>query len=164
MYWNFIQKNMEESERIKKQKELIERIGRQNEKEGYQPVTARILGLLMVMDKEEYTFDEIVDEMQISKSSASTALKNLELRGVIEYVTYPGDRKRYFRFVSADIDKIIDEMTKKVTQSLSTLKQVLELKKDKNSRNAIFLKEIKKGMEFFCIRLDELKMEYKKDN
>ena len=155
---------MEESERIKKQKELIEHIGRQNEKEGYQPVTARILGLLMVMDKEECTFDEIVEEMQISKSSASTALKYLELRGVIEYVNYMGDRKRYFRFVSADIDKIIDEMTKKATQSLYTLNQVLELKKDQNSRNAIFLKEIKKGMEFFCKRLDELKMEYKKEN
>ena len=101
---------MEESERIKKQRELIERIGRNNERDGFQPVTARILGLLMVMDKEEYTFDEIVDEMQISKSSASNALRNLELRGVIEYVTYPGDRKRYFRFVSGDINEIIAEI------------------------------------------------------
>ena len=100
---------MKESERIQKQKELIERIGRNNERDGFQPVTARILGLLMVMDKEEYTFDEIVDEMQISKSSASNALKNLELRGVLEYVTYPGDRKRYFRFVSANISDMIDE-------------------------------------------------------
>ena len=104
---------MEESERIKKQRELIERIGRNNERDGFQPVTARILGLLMVMDKEEYTFDEIVDEMQISKSSASNALRNLELRGVIEYVTYPGDRKRYFRFVSGDINEIIAEIEKR---------------------------------------------------
>jgi len=34
----------------------------------------------MVMDKEEYTFEEIVEEMQMSKSSVSTALKTLELR------------------------------------------------------------------------------------
>ncbi len=59
-----------ESERIQKQ-ELIERIRRNNERDSFQPMLARILGLLMVMDKEEYTFDEIVDEMQISKSSAN---------------------------------------------------------------------------------------------
>ena len=140
---------MEESERIKKQRELIERIGRNNERDGFQPVTARILGLLMVMDKEEYTFDEIVDEMQISKSSASNALRNLELRGVIEYVTYPGDRKRYFRFVSGDINEIIAEIEKRMQQKLHIMQQIIELKKNPNSRNAKFLKNVLEGINFF---------------
>lgn len=148
---------MEESERLKKQKELIEFIGRQNEKEGYQPVTARILGLLMVMDKEEYTFEEIVEEMKISKSSASNALKNLELRGVIEYVTYPGDRKRYFRFVSGDITTVITDIEKKMQQSLVTIQQIIELKKDPNSRNTQFLKTVTVGLKFFIEQLNEFK-------
>lgn len=155
---------MEESERLQKQKELIEQIGRHNEKEGYQPVTARILGLLMVMDKEEYTFEEIVEEMKISKSSASTALKNLELRGIIEYVTYPGDRKRYFRFVSGEIVGMINEMEAKMKRNLETIQQIIELKKDPNSRNAKFLKTVLKGMEFFINKLDELKIQYKREN
>jgi DNA-binding transcriptional regulator GbsR (MarR family) len=151
---------MDEAERIRKQKELIEFIGVQQEREGFQPVTARIMGMLMVMDKEEYTFDEIVEEMQISKSSASTALKNLELRGVIEYVTYPGDRKRYFRFVSGEIDGMIDEMKKKMKQHAIIIHQILDLKKDPNSRNALFLKNILTGMEFFMLQLDKFKEEY----
>lgn len=155
---------MEDSERLKKQKELIEFIGRQNEKEGYQPVTARILGLLMVMDKEEYTFEEIVEEMKISKSSASTALKNLEIRGIIEYVTYPGDRKRYFRFVSREIDGIIEEMENKLKKSQMTIRQIIELKKDPNSRNATFLKNVLKGMEFFIKNMEELKIQYKREH
>lgn len=154
---------MEDSERLKKQKELIEHIGRQNEREGFQPVPARIMGLLMVMDKEEYTFEEIVEEMQISKSSVSTALKNLEIRGIIEYITYPGDRKRYFRFVSGEIDGIVNDMEAKMMKSLETIKQIIELKKDPNSRNAMFLKTISTGMEFFIQKLDELKIEYKKN-
>ena len=153
---------MEESERLKKQKELIEQIGRENEREGFQPVPARILGLLMVMDKEEYTFEEIVEEMQISKSSASTALKNLEIRGIIEYITYPGDRKRYFRFVSGEIVGMINEMESKMIKRLETMQQIIELKKDPNARNAMFLKNVLKGMEFFILKLDELKIEYKK--
>jgi len=152
---------MEESERIKKQKELIEYIGRQNEKEGYQPVAARIMGLLMVMDKEEFTFDEIVEEMKISKSSASTALKNLEIRGLIEYVTYPGDRKRYFRFISSDIYSMIDEMEKKMQRNLVTIRQIIELKKDPNSRNSVFLKNVLTGMEFFMQQLDKFRAKNK---
>ncbi len=155
---------MEDSERKQKQKELIELIGRQQEREGFQPVTARILGLLMVMDKEEYTFEEIVEEMQISKSSVSTALKNLEIRGVIEYITYPGDRKRYFRFVSGDVDGMISDMQSKTRQSLNIINQIIELKKDPNSRNALFLKNILMGMEFFIKKMDELKTEYKKEH
>jgi DNA-binding transcriptional regulator GbsR (MarR family) len=157
-------KKMEDSERLKKQKELIEQIGRQNEKEGFQPVAARILGLLMVMDKEEYTFEEIVEEMQISKSSASTALKNLEIRGIIEYVTYSGDRKRYFRFVSGEIVGMIDEMENKMIRNLATINQIIELKKDPNSRNATFLKNVLKGMEFFIKNLEELKIQYKREH
>jgi DNA-binding transcriptional regulator GbsR (MarR family) len=155
---------MEEVERIKKQKELIEQIGRENEREGFQPVPARILGLLMVMDKEEYTFEEIVDEMQISKSSASTALKNLEIRGIIEYITYPGDRKRYFRFVSGEIDGLINEMENKLKRNLIIINQIIDLKKDPNSRNSNFLRTISKGMEFFIKNLDELKVAYKKEH
>ena len=154
---------MEDIERVAKQKELIEHIGRQNEREGFQPVSARILGLLMVMDKEEYTFDEIVEEMQISKSSASTALKNLEIRGIIEYITYPGYRKRYFRFVSGEIDGMINEMENNMKKKLAIINHIIELKKDQNSRNATFLRNVLKGMEFFIKNLDELRIAYKKE-
>jgi len=153
---------MEESARIKKQKELIEYIGIQNERDGYQPAAARIMGMLMVMDKEEYTFDEIVKEMRMSKSSVSTALKNLELRGALEYVTHPGDRKRYFRFIFMEFDEVIDEVGKKIRKSQNVVSQIISLKKDPYSREAMFLKNISKGMDFFINRLDEFKTEYRK--
>ena len=75
---------MNTEERIKKQKQLIETMGQHYEKEGMQPVAGRTLALLMVMDKEEFTFDEIIEELQISKSSASVALKFLQLKNIIE--------------------------------------------------------------------------------
>jgi|ADurb_H2B_03_Slu_FD_contig_31_2129793_length_753_multi_3_in_0_out_0_1 DNA-binding transcriptional regulator GbsR (MarR family) len=153
---------MNESERIQKQKELVEQIGIQSERDGFQPAAARIMGLLMVMDKEEYTFEEIVEEMKMSKSSVSTALKNLELRGVIEYITYTGDRKRYFRFISKDIHAIISETEVKLKKSREIIQQVIRLKKDPGSRNAAFLKHISVGMAFFIHKLDDLKKEYKR--
>ncbi|MGV8093789.1 MAG: GbsR/MarR family transcriptional regulator [Mangrovibacterium sp.] len=153
---------MEESERLQKQKELIEQIGIQSERDGYQPAAARILALLMVMDKEEYTFEEIVEDIQMSKSSVSTALKTLELRGAIEYITYPGDRKRYFRFISRDIDALISEFEIKMEKNKEIVQQIIRLKKDPSSRNAAFLKHILEGMDFFIRKLDDLKEEYRK--
>ncbi len=155
---------MEESERIQKQKELIEYIGIQSERKGFQPAASRIMGLLMVMDKEEYTFEEIVEETGMSKSSVSSALKNLELRGVIEYVTYPGDRKRYFRFISGDINKIISEHEKDTRLALDLFLKIISLKKNPNSRNVQFFKNLIDGMKFFLGKLHELKDEYKKEH
>jgi len=115
------------------------------------------------MDKEEFTFDEIVEEMKISKSSASTALKNLEIRGVIEYITYPGERKRYFRFCTGDVDERLRDLDQKLKQNVVTINKIIELKKDQNSRNAVFLKNVAKGMEFFIRKFDEFAAEYKNE-
>ena len=87
---------MTPEERKNKQKTLVEEIGKYYVKQGIQPVASRIIALLMVMDKEQYTFDEIVEELNISKGAASNALKILDIIKAIDYTTFPGDRKRYF--------------------------------------------------------------------
>jgi len=80
---------------------------------------------------------------------------------VIEYVTYPGDRKRYFRFISRDINSIISETQAKLKKSRETIQQIIQLKKDPNSRNSRFLKHVAVGMDFFTKRLNDLKEEYR---
>lgn len=145
---------MKESERITKQKEMIEIIGISLEKYAFPPVAGRILGLLMVMDKEEYTFDEIVEEMNISKSTASNALRTLELRETVDYVTHPGDRKRYFRISFSDIKMVVDEIRKKFEASYLLLDEVIALKKNQNSKNALALKGISNGFKLFLAAID----------
>ena len=146
---------MIEAERIARQKELIEALGRSLEKQGYQPVAGRILAMLMASDKEEFTFDEIVDEMKISKSTASNALKTLELRETIEYVTHSGDRKRYFRISFSDIKMVVNEIKKRFEASSAILDEVISLKKDPNSKNAQALKSISKGIRLFLSVIDQ---------
>jgi len=148
---------MNETEKLEQQRELIETIGRYLEKQGYQPVAGRILGLLMVMDKEEYTFDEIVCEMQISKSSASNALKNLELRDAIEYVTYPGDRKRYFRILPSDVNVLVEDTEKKFRAYADFTERILNLKKNKDSRNSRLLKKVLEGTRIFIEGLEKFR-------
>ena len=151
---------METEERIKKQKELVEEIGRYFDKEGLQPIAGRILGLLMVMDKEQFTFDEITEELQISKSSASNTLRNLEIRGDIEYVTLPGDRKRYFQLKRKETFSVIEDYEKKMLKSKELFNYIIDLKADKDSNNAIFFKDLIKMVDILIDSFEQAKSKF----
>ena len=79
------------------QKELIERLGVLTERDGLQPAPSRIGALLLVSPVTELTFDQIRETLQLSKSATSNAINLLLTQGKLEYITKPGDRKRYFR-------------------------------------------------------------------
>jgi DNA-binding transcriptional regulator GbsR (MarR family) len=152
---------MEDNCRIQKQKELIEEIGRFFDRDGFSPIEGRIMGLLMISDKEQFTFDEIIEELKISKSSASNAIRNLELRGGIEYVTLPGNRKRFFRIKTQSRFARLEEMEKKVKQFAEINARILELKKDKSSRSAQYIIDVQEMMEVHLNYLMKLKEQFK---
>ncbi|MDX2284720.1 MAG: MarR family transcriptional regulator [Bacteroidia bacterium] len=76
---------------------LVERIGLFNEHQGMQPAAARVMGLLLVSEEGQLTFEEIQQELGISKSAVSQSLSLLISQRQVEYITLPGQRKRYFR-------------------------------------------------------------------
>jgi DNA-binding MarR family transcriptional regulator len=151
---------MTSEDRIHRQKELVEMAGRFYDKKGFQPIAGRIMGLLTVMDKEQYTFDEIVEELSVSKSSVSNALKILEMADSIEYITIPGDRKRYFQLKKRDRFALIDEHYKVLNISRDYLIKVLDLKINKQSENSVFISHLIEMLDFFLGRFDELKKEF----
>ncbi len=152
---------MNTEEKIKKQKELIEEIGRFHDDKGMQPIAARILGLLMVMDKEQFTFDEIIDELHISKASASNTIKMLELQGLVEYITLPGDRKKYYRLKQYEDLTMIEDFKEKLNSLKDMLERILELKLNKDSRNSVMFNSIIDMISFFMGRIEKLEKEYK---
>lgn len=79
-----------------KQKELIESFGVVQEGMGLSPASARVDALLIVADNHELTFDEVRENLELSKSATSNAINNLLMLKRIGYKTKPGDRKRYF--------------------------------------------------------------------
>jgi DNA-binding transcriptional regulator GbsR (MarR family) len=114
------------------QRELIEEIGIYHENNGFQPAVARVVGLLLVSDKPELTFDEISETLNISKSATSNAINMLLNTGHIEYITFSGDRKRYFRIRSSNWR---DHFAKKMDDLgilNNLLKKVLEVRKREN--------------------------------
>lgn len=143
---------------------MVETIGRLYEKKGFGLITGKIIGLLTVMDKEKFTFDEIVEELHISKSTASSSLRILDALNMIEYIKISGDRKRYFQLKLQDKFAIIEEHSTMLRTSRDIFQSILELKADKNSGTAVFMRDVMNLISVFLDKFDELKAEYlKKD-
>lgn len=151
---------MTTEERIQRQKELVETAGRYYDKKGLQPTAGRIIGLLTIMDKERFTFDEIVEELNVSKSSVSNALRILEMANSIEYITLPGDRKRYFQLKKTDKFAMIDEYKSALSEVKTNMQAILELKANPQSENSVFLWNLIDMLDFFLSKFEELKQEY----
>lgn len=115
-----------------KQRELIEEFGIYQENNGFQPAVARVMGLLLVSDRAELTFDEISETLGISKSATSNALNMMLNTGHIEYTTFSGDRKRYFRIKSSNWQEFFSKKMEDLSVLNVLLKRVLEVRKRDN--------------------------------
>ncbi len=104
---------------------LIEKIGVFHDGLGLQPAAGRLLGLLYVSDKPELTFDEIREALAISKSAASYAINMLLQLNRLEYTTFTGDRKRYFRLKLSTWRETFTEEIDRITELSATLQEVL---------------------------------------
>jgi len=103
---------IEDVELMKLKKELIEEMGVYFEcQDMLSPLSSRIFGYLALAGDKGATFDEILEELQVSKSSLSTNLQLLQSMGRIGYYTKSGDRRRYFK---ASVDNMINRLDDKI--------------------------------------------------
>ena len=134
------------------QKQLIEKIGVYLEREGQSPAMARIQALLLVSDEVELTFEEIYQSLGISKSTASSAIMMLQSIERIEYITKPGDRRRYFR---SKIASWINSFENKLTQ-FHEVKMLFQEVLDQRSKDT---KDFNKNMHMLISFMDFMESE-----
>ena len=136
-----------------KQKELIEKMGVFQEKAGMPPTESRIVALLLVSDKTELTFDEIREELNVSKSAVSNALNTLLLLNKIEYITKPGDRKRYFKSNLSNFQNNAEEGLLKMLKVSEIMKEIHEIR---TSETPDFNKDLADVIDFIEYMQKEL--------
>jgi len=132
-----------------KQRILIEQLGVFYEHEGFHPAGARVLALLLIADRNELTFDEIKDALNISKSATSTAINLLLTTKRIEYFTNPGERKRYFRTTILNWKTHMKEKLEGIITIQSLMKEIIEQRPATTPEFNSSLKEIHSFMSFF---------------
>lgn len=126
---------MTERELEDEKKELIEQLGVHLEGENLAPVAARILATLILTGQEGITFDQLVCDLNASKSTISTHLDHLQSTSKVRYYTKTGDRKRYFIINPELMMNQIDEMLAKWESQKMIHDKVLGYKKRRNKFN-----------------------------
>lgn len=108
----------------------VEEIGIFYESTGLTPMEARVFALLLLSDPPEQDFYAIQDFLHASKSTVSNALKRLINEGRIDYITRPGDRKRYFRISP---QRWLSEMQSRIgnmSPTVDVMRKVIEIRSD----------------------------------
>ena len=122
----------EEELRIEKKK-LVEELGVYIEKKDQlAPVAARILATLILTCKQGVTFEQLVTDLEASKSTVSSHLNTLQASGSINYCTKPGDRKRYFILTPDRLLQFIDEKLEMWEKDKKMHHEVIEYKNKVN--------------------------------
>ena len=147
-----------------KQKVMVESVGISHEHAGMQPAAARILGLLYVADKPELTFDEITDCLQIAKSATSNAINLLLQANHIEYITYLGNRKRYFRLKVSNWREGFAKRVEAMTNFNQILRQVLAVRTPDTPEFNESLKELIDFLDFMNQQMPGLLQKWENRN
>jgi DNA-binding transcriptional regulator GbsR (MarR family) len=136
-------------------RQLIEQIALFNERQGLQPAAARVLGLLMVSERENLSFEEIQTALKLSKSAVSQSLSLLGSLRQVEPLTLPGERRRYFR-LRPDGWRFHMESTIEGTLDYSNiLRQLMRLRQDQDSAMCRSLHELVELLELLHRTLRE---------
>jgi DNA-binding transcriptional regulator GbsR (MarR family) len=145
-----------------KHKELIERIGVFHEHKGMQPLVGRIIGLLLLHEEGEVSFDEIVENLGASKSAVSNALTFLQAKGRCVYSTRPGDRKRYFALKVSDWKEDFEQELENLAEIQKFIDEVLEVRTEKNPEFNSRMKDFSDFLGFFKKEIPALFERFKK--
>jgi len=135
------------------QKELIESIGVIYERAGHTPMAGRVAGLLFLAEPPYKSFDQLVSDLEASKSAVSNALNVLLAMGLIDYKTFHGDRKRYFKINVTGLDAILKKENDNIKNLSELLKKVVNARSGQDH-------EFNEGIKNFICLLDIFYAEY----
>lgn len=103
-------------------KEFSEEFSLIFEKNGKPRIYGLILGWLLICDPPQQSFSELVEHLQVSKSSVSTMTRMLLQAGLIKKVRLPGKRQIHFQIKEgAGTDVLQNEL-----ELITSLRQISE--------------------------------------
>ena len=126
--------------------EKVEKMGIMLEQCGFAPVPGRIMSYLLISEPPYRDFYEIQEFTKASKSTVSTTLKLLMQRDVLNYITFSGDRKRYFQVSPKGLFSIVKEQYKLSRLLNDMVSETLQHRK--NSAFQRFNHELKEVVDF----------------
>jgi len=122
---------------LNQHQQVVERLGIRLEQTGFRPIEGRIFALLLLSDPRHKSMDEIQTYLSASKSSVSTALKNLTRLHLIEPITFSGNRLRYYRINMTGYLNRSKRRMKGLDSMNELLNEVIELRAEEGDQDFI---------------------------
>ncbi|MCC6461347.1 MAG: hypothetical protein IT260_12810 [Saprospiraceae bacterium] len=137
---------MVEEDKLERIQQKVEQMGVFFERSGFTPMTGRVFAYLLISDPLHQDFFAIQEFLKASKSTVSNALSVLTTEGLVDYITFNGDRRRYFRINTAGWLNSLKTKVRRVTVLGDLLQEVL---KERNQESCpAFNNELKKIVFF----------------
>jgi DNA-binding transcriptional regulator GbsR (MarR family) len=102
-------------------REFVERFAGWLEHSGVPRMAGRVLGWLLVCEPVHQSGDDLTAALQASRGSISTTTRMLATAGLVERVTFPGDRRTYYRAIP-NWNSLLESQLKQV----GALRQIIE--------------------------------------
>ena len=99
-------------------------------KTGHQPMVGRLMAYLMLAEPPHKTFEEMVEFLISSKSAVSNTLNMLMYMGIVDYVKFSGDRKRYFRLNQNAWNTMFEAQIQELSNLRGLVQEILNLRSD----------------------------------
>lgn len=90
----------------------------------FPPLAARLYALVVLSSSEGFTFEELMEITQSSKSSVSTSLNLLVSLKFVEYYTKTGNRKRYFKSTGSYMKKMLNKHMTSINNELAIVEKI----------------------------------------
>ncbi len=103
---------------LEPREKVIEDFGLYFEQYGLPRILGRIYGLLLITDQPALGLDDMAEQLNISKASASTTARQLQAFTLIEKVSLPGDRRDYYRAYGDAPDAHVNYLRSSISKSL----------------------------------------------
>lgn len=127
---------------------FIEHMGQLFERDRMARIAGRILGKLLLAESP-MTLDDLASALRVSKASVSANTRLLESVGILERLTYPGDRRDYYEVSEVAHQRMLDLRLQRFNATRELLDEGFETKA---AQNAL----VRARLELFCEFFDRM--------
>lgn len=110
---------------------------------------------MSVSDREELSFDEIINRLKISKGSASVVLRRLVAECRVAVVE--SGRRHYYKLNQQNLFELLDEFERMCDCVRDLLNTTIDLKADKQSSNAKYFYQIINTIDKYKTKLASMR-------
>ena len=137
------------------EKKIIEKFGIYFDEIGLNKTYGRIFGLFMISQKP-LSMSEVIEALQISKSTASNELRRLLMMGYLEKVSFSGERSDFYQLVE-NVWQVHFHKKMEIIDKLSSIIELVPVKERKKFKN---LKNMSEYCAFMQNKLSMLIQEF----